>query len=914
MPYEDLINGKVADMFRLAGLPNVEAEKTHGRKRHDIRVILDDGIVILEAEINSRRGAIIDADARLAQNATVLAFAVCYEDGQRYEDVTLDTPLSWTLRTRDATSGKAREGQAGDKDWSRGTVRDLAEAVKQAPEHIDDADMAAGLLLVALDKAAKDIPRSARPALADALGLPEPKGDKPADRDPDYLKRTKRAMLVLATSMLFQHRLNRDIVKGWSTPDICARDDDPVSAFGAVWDAILATDYQPIFETAHIALATLPATQDMKRVVRELALDVGRVMRHTTGLRHELLGRVFHRVLDTARYDGSFYTSSAAATLLAALALPRSLKPRWTHDAIDAMRVCDPACGTGTLLMAAAERLNQLKWGDAELDAELDELLAASLVEHVIYGYDTNLTATHLTASTLGMIHPYAKFEKMNINQTPFGVYDDPDESGRRVARTGSLEFLHGDGMLLKPWPTSRNVGDSEGEWSHEDPPIPPMDLVIMNPPFTRDSLRHDQMGAEAEALMKEREKQLLAGKEYKSAARLHSAGGMFNVLGMKMLKQDEGTLAMILPTIVATSPGNQALREFLPESLHIDTVVSSHDPQRIFFSENTKIGELLIVCRRWNGEGEKPQTRFVNLARNPRTPYEANDLARTLESGEVPEYTTIQQMDAERVASGDWYAVNFYAPYLGSAYREMAADFVRLDAIAEVGPAGQGVRGIFRKFDQPTESGRRALWHHKTDVTMSMRARTDTFIDSIKGKEHLADRYWEQRSRLLLPTKVRLNTTRVSAAIVDDPALGSLWVPCRPRDGDAATESAICTWFNSTLGILAMYGIRDSHTLSRPSYSMDTQRALRVPDFPALPEARDALAVAFEEMKDQQLRPLPEIARDPVRMRLDDIVADALGFEREWVARIRKALGEEPSITNRPLYADAEARQAGLL
>ena len=38
--------------------------------------------------------------------------------------------------------------------------------------------------------------------------------------------------------------------------------------------------------------------------------------------------------------------------------------------------------------MAAAERLNQWKWGYAELDAELDDLLAASHVEHVIYGYD----------------------------------------------------------------------------------------------------------------------------------------------------------------------------------------------------------------------------------------------------------------------------------------------------------------------------------------------------------------------------------------------------------------------------------------------------------------------------------------------------------------------------------------------
>ena len=47
---------------------------------------------------------------------------------------------------------------------------------------------------------------------------------------------------------------------------------------------------------------------------------------------------------------------------------------------------------------------------------------------------------------------------------------------------------------------------------------------------------------------------------------------------------------------------------------------------QRIFFSENTSIGEALVVCRRWNGGGPKPPTRVVNLARNPETPLEALD------------------------------------------------------------------------------------------------------------------------------------------------------------------------------------------------------------------------------------------------------------------------------------------------
>ena len=56
-----------------------------------------------------------------------------------------------------------------------------------------------------------------------------------------------------------------------------------------------------------------------------------------------------------------------------------------------------------------------------------------------------------------------------------------------------------------------------------------------------------------------------------------------------------------------------------------------------------------------------------------------------------------------------------------------------------------------------PTQSGRRALWYHKTNVTQSMRAQTDVYIEPKESKRHLADSYWEQRSQMLLPHRLRL-------------------------------------------------------------------------------------------------------------------------------------------------------------
>ena len=60
---------------------------------------------------------------------------------------------------------------------------------------------------------------------------------------------------------------------------------------------------------------------------------------------------------------GSFYTTTAAATLLANLAIREDLCDWADPHAIARLRITDPACGTGTLLMAAAERIRDLSRG-----------------------------------------------------------------------------------------------------------------------------------------------------------------------------------------------------------------------------------------------------------------------------------------------------------------------------------------------------------------------------------------------------------------------------------------------------------------------------------------------------------------------------------------------------------------------
>ncbi len=895
---EDFQNRALALLLTERGVA-ADFEQRAGRRRMDVVANVEGLRVVLEAEtgFDRKAQAIKDADARLRQKLATVVFAVCYPDDVT-EDNLAEATLAWTVRV------KAGEPSG---EWSTGSVTQLAQAVQQAPRSLSGADVAAQLLSDSLNEVVQRLKTPVRKGLARALDLP---ATKPSGREQSdgYFVAAKRGMLVVATAMLFHHRVQGylptqcpDGFDGdWPPASAtgCAEQSSVINAFREAWRGILAVDYRPVFETGRAALAELTADPDTGQAVRSLAEVVAQVSERVTGLRHDLLGRIFHRVLDTARYDGSFYTSTAAAVLLATLAL-REQDADWSDPNVAAsLRICDPACGTGTLLMAAAERIRDLRNAAGRGDLEDEEALGLMLVEDMLWGYDVNLTATHMAASTLGMLSPTTRFSRMNIHRALLGVFDG-------TPYLGSLDFLSGQARLAA-WPSATQQVESE-QGMPEPPPL--MDLVIMNPPFTRDSLRHDQFSSADEQAIKRREKEIMEGQPYREAARLHSSGGAFTVLAEKMLTGDTGTLALVLPSVVPTAPGNLELRKYLAQRFHIDTIVSSHDPARIFFSENTSIGEILLICRRWTGDGPKPPTRVVNLARNPATPLEALDtsarIERAVETGDqVSHDFAIQRVDSNRIERGDWFAVNFLSPYLVEAYRTLSeanpasVPTVPLSELADIGPEGRRIRDSYTPSDMPTQSGRRALWYHKTDVSQSMRAETDVYIEPKESKRHLADSYWEQRSQMLLPHRLRLNLARVVAVMLPERAVGSIWTPCRPHDPD--TAKALCLYLNSTPGLLSLLGGRDNRVPSYPSFSLDTLRSLPVPNFAALGAAeRDLLSSWFGWLQSETLQPFPKMHQDPVRQHIDDAVTQALGLDPEWIATIRRELAREPSVTD---------------
>ena len=114
----------------------------------------------------------------------------------------------------------------------------------------------------------------------------------------------------------------------------------------------------------------------------------------------------------------------------------------------------------------------------------------------------------------------------MNIGRAFLGV----DDFGE--AYLGSLEFLERQPWLI-PWPKAVQAV-SQIDTGEEIAQTEPADLVIMNPPFTRDSLRHDQFTRAEERKIKAREKALFANKP----VHLSHNGGAFLYLADFLAKK----------------------------------------------------------------------------------------------------------------------------------------------------------------------------------------------------------------------------------------------------------------------------------------------------------------------------------------------------------------------------------------
>ena len=521
-----------------------------------------------------------------------------------------------------------------ESGWLTGGLADVAGFVYRAAVPAKAVQGAAALLEDAVRSAAKilDKAKAARPGVdAKIEEILQQEGGEQTNR---------MAMAILVNALAFHDNIvGRDGVRSLAELKLL---DDGVrrDAVFKEWKKILDINYRPIFRVARQILAALPERM-AQEVLDRLSAPASNLAADGVVSSHDLFGGVFQRLISDRKFLATFYTRPSSAVLLANLAIPED-QPfaggDWGASVTD-YTVADFACGTGALLAAAYRRVGELheRAGGNPTD------IHPKMMEKALVGCDVMPAAVHLTASMLSSAYPNQAFGKTRLDTAHFGATKDG------VYSVGSLELL--DKEVLLPGVFSlytREHGSGEDEEARQEIRWRSVNLVIMNPPFTR-STKHegDFKNVPNPAWAGFKSTPELQGKLAARAGRLRAGtcgngnAGLasdFAALADKMVCAD-GTVGLVLPLSVAAGESWRGAREMWTRNYEDVRVVTIAAPRigDCSFSADTGMGEMLFIGKRRNGrENGRPARKgrrgvFIILRERAQTEIESAEVARII-------------------------------------------------------------------------------------------------------------------------------------------------------------------------------------------------------------------------------------------------------------------------------------------
>ena len=893
---EEPLNSYLADIIRDSHTGEADPEVTVSDGRMDIRCRFGGQIVGIEAKLGYRpaqqRGAIADANRRLVSGHCDVAVALLYPSGEyRTADDLRNGEVRVNVRSKPFPYGDPTELrlQARMARWDTVAVASLSDYLENAPDEASSPETFASMADVAIESAFDRFTPMERGKILHDMKLADAK-------DPD--KALKGLLTDLMVAIMFHAKL--DVIRhtvdrsSWYPPRVidCINSHNIQAALRSAHQQWLEVDYKQILEWSCAILAAMPTTISTRSVLTRIARVAENIESSSGGQHHDLFGITFCQSVASAKNDGSMYTTIPAATLLTRLTLA-SIEDMvdWTnYDEVTGLSIVDFACGTGTLLIAAANYIL-----NREQTGRRDDV-ARALLERVLHGYDINNRAIFQSATGLGMISPSVAFREMHLYSLMLGI--NPVTGGGCI---GSLELLEGlDQGTFNPPPVGTRVDAQPAPIE-----VDSFDVAIMNPPFTVQDKRHQQFSTEVKNALKHREQQLSQGTA------IHRSGnsGAFVVLADKHLDEEAGVLGFVLPSATVNAPSAQKLRVWLAERFHIKYLIVSYDPSRIFFSGNTNIGEMLVVATRKHKDETRP-TRAVKLIDNPSTASSAVAVAGYITDGTADFYDSalMDEIPYEKMAQGDWRALQFADSSLYHAATEVTADWgCTLGDQFEIKDIGAPVSIHGDRLDDAEPGSTPVLWRHDADHCNKFLVEPDAWVKPKPGHERDMRRHMDRLHRLKLPERVRLTSSCATALLTTEPALGMAWQNAFPKEiggvhGDSDVEKVAAVILNSTLGKLAVLLVRSNKIPSYPHFSITAQRDIGMPSIAAMTaEQVQTLVDVFDEVAEIERKPFPEAHTCEVQIRIDEVVCDVLGFDAARCEDLRNRLAREPMISNKP-------------
>ncbi len=652
---------------------------------------------------------------------------------------------------------------------------------------------------------------------------------------------SRMAMAVLFNAALCQATIASHYKTIRSPGQMIADDDVYQHEVLLEWREILEINYWPIFGVAWELLYAIPDMVAASRMLRWLFAAVVGIADDPDA--HSLVGRIFGELIADRKFLATYYTRPAPAALLAEMAVARLSVHDWGNpDTVGKLRIADLACGTGSLLVAVYRRIaerHNLAGGDARA-------LHLKLIEDVLIGCDVMPAAVHLTAARLSGEQPDIDYTGTKTYVLPYGETDL--EGGTRVC-IGSLDLLHrshqpalfGDGTIA-----ATSTGEDVNIFA--DVPSESLDLVIMNPPFTR-STGHEgeavgvprpvwagfgQSPQQQAAMQEELRRQVGRIKGLKAS---HGNAGLatnFMDLAHAKLKPG-GVLALIVPAAVVSGGAWANMRRVLVEGyrdIRICTLAEhgAGGSDGRAFSADTGMAEAVVLATRDESEQSDSTARYFILNDRPESEYLAVETALAVARAErdkpfrLGDSAVGWAFDLPFAATGDGHPSGVRFPTVIRTVRKlqegrfslvrMRKEFdlpiTRLSSVGARGPyhmdldgmANDAPRGPFdiRKLSNRSDfalSDYPCLWSHEHAAETRIRVLPDSYAEVWPGMEDMALDRWEGymsagnqpiagATRLHINRDFQVNSQALGACLTTEKALGGrAWPSFQPIPRD---------------------------------------------------------------------------------------------------------------------------------
>ena len=937
--------------------------------------------VVIEAERSDHSSAENDAKARLGRTVSTTgrqietAIALVYPpnlhslDGselRRAIDRTME--LEYALYTRRDGGPPERLPSQG---WLMGSVRDLAMLVHRAavpPPRIAALafELEEGVRLAAQEFTRQHPQGSELGArVASVLGQSD-----------DTEGQTRRmAMTVIANALVFHESLAEVEFKVLDSEAGPMRGVRPIESFrpaglftpGEVcleWDRILNVNYWPIFWSAKEMLRLMPIAT-ANALLSWLWQTGQKLVAGGVTRSHDLMGIVFQRLIADRKFLATYYTRPEAAALLATLALPAN-RPLggadWGDgDTLAGAQVGDFACGTGTLLSMAYQRMSLLH----ELHGGDPRELHGPMMRHGLVGLDVLNIAVHLTAAMLAGSQPDTPFDGECLLTMPYGEQEDGNVaigSLDLLAETVQPSLMDTAAAVSAGGRVPERVRDLVSRVGHAQ-----FDLVIMNPPFVRSTgIEAEKRGTgnpafaafDTSKATQRRMQDSLTGLRGAVPVGTGNTGLAADFLDLALRKvRLDGVIALVLPLSAISGMEWEDARMALRSHCQDITVVTIAGPGTYdsSFSADTGMAECLLIARRSNDAAKR--ATFVMLHQRPGSTVEAEllatEISRVRGSGQLRAIEHMEgrsaiaigrheyggMLDAPLPDSGPW-------PLAGILDGELAQIAWNLErgilvplgqpglatielSITPIGQiAGRGPYHADIYWDQPDGTPRGPfelikpatspaptypmLWAHVANrerrlvVNPDSEGRIKAASGSATQTELTAKaaRVWSTATRVHYNRDLRFNSQSLIVATTNRPCIGGrAWPSIILENRDH--EYAFALWSNSTLGLLLHWWVSNKTQSGRGTTTITGIPQIPTLDVRALTDEQVAVAkAAFEALQGQQFLPFDQIDEDPARAELDRrLIVDVLGLPQTLceldgpIDLLRRKLAREPHI-----------------